>query len=145
MATRLNHKILFIHCPRGFLAFSYTIDGPLRLVTIMAVGRVTHDEWEAAMRLIFADSRFKPGFDFLSDRRSVEEPPDGDSVRRGVAFFEIERRLLGHCRWAQVVAGSAGYGMGRMSEALTADTGVRLRVFTDMAEARKWLTPVATE
>ncbi|MEO8031356.1 MAG: hypothetical protein ABI765_10930 [Gemmatimonadota bacterium] len=97
------------------------------------------------MRLIFADSRFKPGFDFLSDRRSVDEPPDGESVRRGMAFFEIERLQLGSCRWALVVTGAAGYGMGRMSESLSAETGVRLRVFTDLTEACKWLTPVATD
>ena len=127
----------FIH--RGSVTISYAIEPAARRVTIRVDGPTTYEDWESSIRTVLADPQYRPGFDFLSDRRTADPPPTIDMVRRAVGFFELNRPRFGDCRWALVVSGPAAYGMGRMAEALAAETGVRVKVFTQMTAADEWL------
>jgi hypothetical protein len=124
---------------RRSVTISHAIEPTARRVTIRVDGPTSYQDWEDSIRAVLADPQFQPGFDFLSDRRSADPPPTIDMVRRAVGFFELNRRQFGTCRWALVVSGPAAYGMGRMAEALAAETGVRVKVFTQMAAADQWL------
>lgn len=127
------------------MGLRYAIDVGEHLVTVTVSDRVSYEEWEVMIQAVLADPAYQPGFDFLSDRRTANPPPTIDAIRRGMAFFEIHREKLSNCRWALVVAGAAAYGMGRMTEALAAETGVRVKVFTEMDDARRWLLPQPAE
>lgn len=124
---------------RGNVSISHAIEPATRRVTIHVDGLTTYEDWETSIRAVIADPEYQPGFDFLSDRRSADPPPTIETVRRAVGFFEFNSQQFGHCRWAIVVSGPAAYGMGRMAEALVAETGVRVKVFTQMAAADEWL------
>jgi len=109
-------------------------------------GRVPdYDEWREVMNAVLAHPEHQPGFDFLTDRREAEEAPTADYLRRAVGFLDLQRTAIGHCRWALVVTTPAGFGMGRMAEALCGDTTVVVRVFTNFGDAQAWLgvRPVA--
>lgn len=121
------------------MGLTYTIDVDSHLVTLTGVRVPDYDEWQATMRTVLADPGFRPGFDFLTDRRQAEEAPTADYLRRAVSFLDLNRHRLGQCRWALVVNGPAAYGMGRMAEALCIDTSVQMRVFNDLREAHAWL------
>ena len=121
------------------MGLTYSIDLECHLVTLTGARVPDFDEWNATMRRLLADPDFQPGFDFLTDRRMAEAAPTADYLRRAVSFLDLNRKRLGHCRWALVVTGPAAFGMGRMAEALCSETSVQMRVFTDLMEAQSWL------
>ena len=47
----------------------YGLDAGRRLVHLVTIGDASFDEWRDALLGVFANSSFRTGFDFLSDRR----------------------------------------------------------------------------
>lgn len=121
------------------MALTYSIDPDSRLVTLTGDQIPDFGEWQATMLIVLADPAFRPGFDFLTDRRRGEEAPTVEYLRRAVSFLDLNRGRLERCRWAVVVRGPAAYGMGRMAEAFSVDTSVEMRVFTEISDAQEWL------
>ncbi len=121
------------------MALEFYIDTGLRLVTLTGVEVPDFDEWRRAMLNILAHPDFRPGFNFLTDRRDAQQAPTTDYLRQVVEFLEDHRAELAHCRWALVVSTPAGFGMGRMAMALCEGLTIRVQVFTNLRDARVWL------
>jgi len=70
----------------------------------------------------------------------VREVPSRSQVERTVRWMQDRAERLGSTRWAIVVASSspAGFGMARVSEALTSQLDIRVRAFTDYEAAIAW-------
>lgn len=118
---------------------SYTIDRARRLVTILYHRQPTFADWAATMRAILADPRFEPGFRFLSDRRTVPEPPTAAYIRQVSAFLIDHAAQLRNSRLAMVVSNPATYGMARMSEPKIEPAGLEAASFFDLPAALHWL------
>jgi hypothetical protein len=117
---------------------TYTIDETAGLATLTYAGTPTDKEFREAMLAIFADARYRPGFSFVADRRSVEAPTT-DYVRRVTDFMNGHRTEMAGSRWATVVASLAGYGMARMGQVFAHGHPAELGIFTDLDEAVAWL------
>ncbi len=115
------------------------IDAPARLVHIRYLANPTFQQWADVMEGIFRDPAFQPGFGFLSDRRPVDEAPSTAYVREVSQFIIHHADRLRGSRLAMVAGNTATYGTARMSHAMIQSTGLEQAVFTDPAEALRWL------
>lgn len=118
---------------------TYTIDKTANIVNVVYTGHPEFVEWAEMMYNVFRDPDFKAGFSFLLDRRGVKTPPSTGYIERVVAFSRQHRKELGKSKIATVVGEPGSYGMARMFQGLTPENR-SLRVFTDIDEARRWLT-----
>lgn len=114
---------------------TYEILSEQSLVRITIHDYPTFDEWEKMMLQIFADPQFRPGFDFLSDKREVHGAASTEHVEAVAHFYRRHEGKMG--RWAIVVQGPLAFGMARMTESYC--PGDRVRAFTDMDEAMLWI------
>ena len=108
-----------------------------RVVRLVYRDSATFDEWVQTMDAVLRDSRFQPGFSFLVDRRGAP-PPSRDYVERMVHYTERHQAEIGaSVLWATVVSDKVSYGMARMAQGLSGSSS--MHVFTDVAQAEKWL------
>jgi hypothetical protein len=121
------------------MSITAEVDAERRLVRLRYNGAPpTFDEWTQAMREIFRDPAYEPGFDFVVDRRAVG-PPSGEFVRSTIAFRQRHSNDLSYGRWAVVVRDPTSYGMARMAEMMMDAFGVEQAVFKDVDKAEAWL------
>ena len=120
------------------MALTYHFDPEPGLVVLVRTHHPTFDEWSATMDALLSDPQFTPGMSILDDRRSVTTVPSREEVERTAAWIRRNHSRFGAARWAVVLdAGApAVFGMARVKEFLTDQSGVGLRSFTDMASAR---------
>jgi hypothetical protein len=103
------------------------------------------DTWTAAFDDIFSHPDFRPEFGIISDRLAVNTPPVSSFV---LAVLQVLTREVGAGRFAGrlatvVRAGNIRvFAMWQAMETLSEDTPVRYRVFTTIADAVKWASPV---
>ena len=116
----------------------YGIDVPARMVRLVFSGSVPFETWAATMETIFGLPDYRPGFDFLVDRRDAEAAT-ADEVRRIVAFIYKNRAACANSRWAIVVTSDADFGMVRMTQALAYDHPTEIEIFHDVDHAISWL------
>jgi hypothetical protein len=117
--------------------FTYRIDKTDRIVYLEG-GDPSFEEWKQTLLTLFADADYEKGFNFLSDRRSIEEPRTAAYIKAAVRFLIDQVDQVGSCKWASVVSTTVAYGMGRMAQILSENT-LEVQVFTDIESARKWL------
>ena len=122
------------------MAPSYSIDPVTGVVTFLYRIDPTFEEWRSTMEAVFADPRYRVGFHFLGDRRTIATPPDRAYIRRIVDWMNTQADKVRGARWATLVSTPASYGMGRVGQAMGEGGAVELGVFIDEAEARRWLT-----
>lgn len=125
------------------MAFTYHIDKTSRIV-YLAGNPAGLEEWQRTMLAIFADPDYETGFSFLSDRRFMEEPRSTEFLRAALTFLKAHQSKLGRCKWASVVSTTAAYGMGRMVQILSEAMAIEVQVFTNLDEARAWLSEPTT-
>ncbi len=116
---------------------SYEIDESRQEVRVTYLKQPSFEEWAATMEAILADSRYRAGFGFLMDRRSIAKPASTTYMRRLVQFVSSHRPQSGAARWALVVSDVASFGMARMAEGL--DEFETIRAFREIESARSWL------
>lgn len=122
------------------MAFTYTIEPALGLVRFHPGDRLpTLPELETVLDQLASDSDFRPGFGVLVERRHFDVEPDVTYVRGGISAIADRESSFGRTRWASITSHLASYGMGRMAEAYAENRGVLYRIFTDEAEAMRWL------
>jgi hypothetical protein len=114
---------------------TWSIEPAKRLVTIRYDDPYTPAEWRDAFLAAIRDAWYEPGFGFLIDRRFAPEPTP--EFARAVADFVTGR--LENTRVAIVASTTAGFGMGRLQEALNAMAGLTSRAFTSVDSAVAWL------
>lgn len=120
------------------MAVTYAIDGEAGIVRLTLSGKPTFQEWSRAVDALRADAAYRPGYHIISDRSGMDGPPTAGFVREVADYLRARPELRGG-RWAIVAPDPAGYGMGRMTEALIQLSGVEARSFHTMGAAVAWL------
>jgi hypothetical protein len=121
------------------MEFTYRIEKSEKIVYLE--GDVSNfKQWKQTLLTLFADSNYERGFNFLSDRRLIEKPRSTEFIRSQISFLKEYTEQIEGCKWATVVSSTAAFGMGRMAQILSEDIPAEMQVFTDMDEARQWLT-----
>jgi hypothetical protein len=118
---------------------TYRIDPRDRMVYLNTAGEFSFAEWRDAMLAVLADPLYRPGFNFLSDRRQETTTPDPESARGAVDFLSDHAEQMGRFRWAAVSNNPAIFGMQRMFTILAEMKGIPAVAFTDEAAALRWL------
>jgi len=117
---------------------SYAIDKRRRLVITTASACVTFAEAKTHQDQLLSDPDFHPDFNQLVDCTAVTEL----TLSAEEARIIISRKVFSSSsRRAFVSANPAVFGMGRLMEAYNDMTVApsQVRVFRDLASARKWL------
>lgn len=117
----------------------FTIDADERLVSYVVEGITTLDHARAFFAAVLTHPDYAPGFNFLGDRREVDEEPDSAYIRAVSLEVLARQGILGPCRWAVLVDSDASYGMVRLCGLLTASSRVEIKPFRTMSEAGQWL------
>ena len=121
------------------MAFTYRIDKTSGIVYLEGEP-LDIDEWRQTLFTLFADPDFKAACHFISDRRFSDKPRSTDFLKTALTFLKAHADQVGKCKWATVVSTTAAYGMGRMVQILSEDMDIEVKVFTNIDEARRWLT-----
>jgi hypothetical protein len=119
------------------MPLTYSIDPTARLVRLHYDGDPTLREATSVLLSVLADSEFRTGYAILADRRSLPAP--SANYVRGLASFAKSIGLLGAARIAVVVQSTAAFGMARMGQLMVDGESAPLRIFTELAEAERWL------
>ena len=116
---------------------SYRIDTSLGVVFTTADGVLTAEDVERHRETLRQDPDFDPGFNQLIDLRDVVE----FGISAGdIAKVSRNQKLFGKgSRRAIVTATDLSFGLARMFEMHTDVDSGEVRVFRDVAEARRWL------
>src|ERR1043165_4042969 len=107
------------------MAVTYSIDPEARIVFVTITGDSSFTEWSEAMLKVLADPQYRPGFNFLSDRRQQTEAPSTPSAKGAAEFLNQHSSEMGHYRWAAVSNSPAIYGMLRMFSIYSEMRGVQ--------------------
>ena len=121
------------------MGFKYRIDKASRVVYLEGEP-LSIEVWKQTLLAIFADPDFEPGFNFLSDRRSSDQARTSNFLRAALEFLKTHEDKMGKCKWATVVSTTVAYGTGRMAQILSQNMQIDVEVFTDIDEARQWLS-----
>jgi len=124
------------------MVFAVQIAPAESLVTITYEDPVTFERWRATMRQIFSDPAYRPGFNFLGDRRNVHQTPRVSYVELVVEFLLSHGTQLEGARWANLVpeGDRAMYGMGHMVDLMTESrVPLTVRTFDNYEAAMAWL------
>jgi hypothetical protein len=125
----------------------YRIDVSRRLVTLYWNEFPTIEELKEVVLEAVADSEFKPGMNFLWDRRpGLANPASSVYLRDVLYFLQILAENIGPHSWAIVGHNEADFGKARVLEAKSDGTKVTIRAFRSAGDAEEWLrNPVPYE
>ena len=118
------------------MPISHQIDKALGVVFSTAEGVLTAQDILTHRQRIYEDLVFDPSYDELIDLRDVIEFPVSSTEMQKIAelplFNEKSRRAI-------VAEKDINFGMARMYEMLHDLEPDLIKVFRDLAEARRWL------
>ena len=118
--------------------FTYRIDKDNRIVYLS--GQTTDiNVWKQTFLTLFADSDYEKGFNFLFDRRSIEELASTEFIKATIGFFNVHKEQVKGGKWAIVVSTTVAFGLGRMAQILSEDVLSEMQIFTDIDKALRWL------
>jgi hypothetical protein len=125
----------------------YRIDVARRFVTLY------WSEFPSAARLrevveeAVADSEFRPGMNFLWNRKpGPAKPASTEYLREMLYFLQMLAERVGPHSWAIVGHNPADFGKARVLEAISDGTKVTIRAFKSAGDAEEWLrNPVRYE
>jgi hypothetical protein len=115
----------------------YRIDKSLGMVFTTAQGVFTEQDIRTLRQRLREDSDFDPNYDHIIDLRDV--------VGFEISAAEMQKIADQHyifnerCREAIVAKKDISFAMARMYEMLRGSKSGEIKVFRDMAEARRWL------
>jgi hypothetical protein len=115
----------------------YSIETGRRRVIVIYLAQPDLLEWAHVIEQVFNDKEYRPGFDFVLDRRTLQTPP-ADSCLLGFArFVEMVTAQTQKARWAVVLASEGLFDLS----ALAVQMGLagRIRGFGNMEDAQEWL------
>ena len=118
----------------------YAVDPTRKRVHTVADGAFDAGDIRRTVEGVVADPRVRPGFHILSDHRHVTRPITFQQIQELLDLLEEHAVALGATRWAIVSTRPSSYGPLRvLSAQADLSTSVRVRVFTDQADAEAWL------
>ena len=121
------------------MAVTFRIDPDARIVFLTTIGDSCLSEWTEAMNAVLADPLYRPGSNFISDRREQSDVPDKEFAKGAADFLRQHSHEMGHYRWASLSNNPAVYGMQRMFAIFSEIRGVVATAFNDYEEAYRWL------
>ncbi len=120
---------------------THSINEDLQLLITTWSGAVTDAEMMTAFRAAYADSRWVPGFNEVTDlRRATLGAVTADglrAVRRLVA--ESVAGFSGRFKTAILAPTDLGFGISRMYEMMSDESSESVRVCRDADEAAAWV------
>ncbi len=114
------------------MGISYKIDAEAGMVYVVAEGTLEATTFVSFLKDLFADTKFRLGFDMVFDAQEAQLKISGNE-----AFDRARERQQGRVGKLAIVA-TESYGASRMFAGWVGDED-RTRVFYDMASAREWL------
>lgn len=117
----------------------YSIDVESGIVHLIFVADAPYEQWASTLEEVIARPDYRPGFDFLVDRRQASVVSKSD-LRRMVEFIDRRVESFAGSRWAIVVSSSADFGMGRMGQVFANRHPTTIEIFRDREEGLRWLT-----
>lgn len=125
----------------------YRIDVARRLVILYWNEFPTIGQLNEVVLAAVADSEFKPGMNFLWDRKpGLANPASGEYLRDALYFLQALAEKFGPHSWAIVGHNEADFGKARVLEAKSDGTKVTIRAFRSAGDAEEWLrNPVPYE
>ena len=121
------------------MPLSYRIDKTFNLVVTTGTEVVTFEEFMDYRRAMLADPNFVPGMKRLVDLRSVQRVDVScDKVRTMVSTDRSLENLLGKARVAFVASKDEIFGLARMYQLQSGDSG-DVSVFHEIEDACQWL------
>ena len=116
---------------------SHRIDKSLGLVFTTAQGVLMEQDIRTLRQRLREDSDFDPNYDHIIDLRDVVEFEISAAEMRKIA--DQHYIFNESCREAIVAKKDISFAMARMYEMLRGSKSGEIKVFRDMAEARRWL------
>jgi hypothetical protein len=112
-----------------------------RYLVIRTGGRFTVEENLEMVTAILAHPAWRPGTATLFDHRALDMGQAGyEAMIRAAAIHRAHEDQIGGGKAALVMGSAGAFGTGRQYEMLlSGETATRLRIFTDLEEARRWL------
>jgi hypothetical protein len=87
-----------------------------------------------------ADPEFRPGMNFLWDRKPGQANPANAEFIRGILYFvQALAERIGPHSWAVVAHNMTDFGKSRMLESMSDGTKVTIRAFKSAGDAEEWL------
>jgi len=118
----------------------YRIDVARRLVTLYWNEFPSIEQLKEVVLEAVADSEFKPGMNFLWDRKpGLANPASRVYLRDAIYFLQILAERIGPHSWAIVGHNEADFGNARVLEAKSDGTKVTIRAFRSAGDAEEWL------
>lgn len=120
---------------------THSLDEDLHLLITTWSGAVTDAEMIEGYRMAYADRRWVPGFNEVTDLRRADVravTPDG---LRGVRLLVAESvaGFTGSFRTAVLAPTDLGFGISRMYELMSDESSESVRVCRDAADAAAWV------
>ena len=112
------------------------VDSSLGVVFSTMQGVVTAEDIWSQVERLNTDPAFQPSFDHLVDMRGTTR---FDVSEKGMHFVSSHSVFNEKSRRAIVAEKDLDFGMARMYEMLRETKPDQIKVFRDMAEARRWL------
>ena len=119
------------------MSASYRIDKSLGLVFTTAQGVLMEQDIRTLRQRLREDSDFDPNYDHIIDLRDVVEFEISAAEMRKIA--DQHYIFNESCREAIVAKKDISFAMARMYEMLRGSKSGEIKVFRDMAKARRWL------
>lgn len=121
------------------MPITYFIDTAAGIVNLRSAGEPTAKDFAVAMQEVFEHSDYRPGMNFISDRREAG-PMSKDYIRGAISFVGRHTDKLAGSRWALVVGPHpVEYGIARMGDMLAHEIPVPRGIFTSIEDALAWL------
>ena len=125
----------------------YQIDTERRLVSLCWYEFPTLAQLRAVVEEVIADPEFRPGMNFLWDRRPEHtNNADVRYLREAVYYLQLLAERVGAHAWAIVAHNASDFGKARMLESMSDQGNVTIRAFHSRGDAEEWLrNPVRFE
>jgi hypothetical protein len=118
------------------VAVTYVIDAASKIVWLTAMGPTSRRDIADVQERLRNDPAFRPAyhqlFDFLAATPTDIFGEDVEKQLKSAPFGADVRRAF-------VVSEGAGYGMARIAKAVADLRNINLRLFDDLATAKRWL------
>jgi hypothetical protein len=118
----------------------YRIHVGTGLVVLQNEGVLSYQDWEMAVREALAGAGRGGIRRILSDRRKMAESYRPGMSEQVVEFFRLNATQLGDLQWAVLVPDRpAAHQTVQLAAQMSQGTRVRVKAFTDLDEALRWL------
>ncbi len=122
------------------MSLTYRVDVPSGLIVTCGTGSVTDEDVVAKERSLHSDPAARSCRFELLDLREVERfSVSGETMRRLAEMHAETAEGLRKSRVAVIALSDATFGMWRMYQALVEGSGLDVKVFRELGEARAWL------